>query len=200
MASLNQYLRSSTTWSLHDNGTNKREGAMWLIRNILVSVLLLSGIAGAAIAQEPQQNRLARDTDMSVPGAPSQELISDPKSAPVKKVLDWGCCGGESLGPYSCSNGSDGIVCFMLFTRKAGGSGDYNIGNMTGSAHIIDNFHLPHKAIRSYFLDGLGNAQEILNLYQGDTVWWVLVFETGPKPIRGARLVIGAPEFQMAVR
>jgi hypothetical protein len=113
-----------------------------------------------------------------------------------KSVSYW----GGSLGPYNCSNGPDGIVCFLLVTRKDAGAQDYNATGLGENAKIIDNFHLPHKIIRSYYLDGLGGAQEVLNLSQGDIVWWVSVFEAGPKPIRGARFIIySAPEFQVPV-
>jgi hypothetical protein len=155
--------------------------------------------------------RLAATTLPGVPlpstgrGAPSEELLRSPSSAPlVDFVKNYS---GLELGLYNCFNvpapaanarAPGSIACYGTATKNAQGAFDYHIEHLfPQQTKLVDNLHIDHRLRRAFFLDGVGRAQPIMNLSAGESIWWSLEFEPGPQPVSSARIVLGYGQLQL---
>jgi hypothetical protein len=66
---------------------------------------------------------------------------------------------------------------------------DYNTVAVLGYPRLIDNFHIEHKPSRSFYLNGRGQQQDVVNLAQNEKTWFVVEFEGGAPDIKSVRVI-----------
>jgi len=94
------------------------------------------------------------------------------------------------IGLYSCTNGANSVLCYIVMSQIASRQQDYNINSMgTNQFKLVDNFHIEHRLRRAYFIDGLGSHQQTTNLSTGESVWLALEFDPVARPISSARII-----------
>jgi hypothetical protein len=136
----------------------------------------------------------APDTSASSGSPPPSSGIGqlpDPGQAMTSDVFQSGWwIGPHSIAFYKCLNGDQSIVCYFVWTRLAGGSGDLDLGNsIWAPTRLVDNFRLEHRMLRAYAINGLGGHQQTVNLDKGDSTWIAFEFDPGPQKISHARIV-----------
>jgi hypothetical protein len=128
------------------------------------------------------------------PGAPSGQLLQAPESAKMSETMHEG---GASIGLYNCSNQQEStekeiIACFFVLTRTDSGQYDYSLERIASwQPTLINNFHVEHKLVQVYILNGRGQRQSPINLDKGDRVWFAAEFADGADDITAARIVWG---------
>jgi hypothetical protein len=107
--------------------------------------------------------------------APSTTLLQSPSS---------------DYGLYRCIRNATAISCYIVITRTADGQQDYQVANASAQKEkLIDNFHVEHRLHDAFFIDGLGQHQQHINLSTGESVWFGLEFEPGTQIISSARII-----------
>jgi hypothetical protein len=133
-----------------------------------------------------------REQSMGLPNSEHAEVIDT-------KQIDWG--GKHSAGLHKCSVEGSAILCsFVITNLETGEDRDYDTRTIIGAGpRLVDNFHVEHQPVRSYFLNGRGKQQEMVNLAENDSVWFVIEFENGSKDITKIRIISDGAQFSGSV-
>jgi hypothetical protein len=142
--------------------------------------------------------------------APSGELLQSPSSAPlIDFIKDY--YGPQEVGLYSCANApsqtdtgdsslKSGINCYGTFIKSGGGPSDFGVDWLfPGETRLVDNFHVEHRLRHEFFLNGLGEKKQNINLSAGEGVWWALEFEPGTRLPSSGRIILFNGQFQTPI-
>jgi hypothetical protein len=83
----------------------------------------------------------------------------------------------------------DHFACNFFEKNNSNATGDFKYGGSTWATKLVDNFRVDHQLVRGYFLNGLGQRQDIVTVGKDDWIWAVQEFSGPVKEITSVRVV-----------
>jgi hypothetical protein len=137
---------------------------------VAAGVLLTAMIALPAIWAQEQERPPSDLSSLTVAGSVS--------------VINFG-----PINVVGCAKKQDHLVCNFVLKNDSTSTVDVKYGGSVWTTKLVDNFRIDHSLVRGYFLNGLGQRQDMVTLGQGDWVWAVQEFAGPNNEITSVRVV-----------
>lgn len=137
----------------------------------------------------PHHGSSAGQLDCAPGSQRSGAAPSDLSSLTIAGTVTVGGHGDFSIGVVGCSNKEDHFVCNFFIKYNLNSTTDIKYGGSTWATKLVDNFRVDHALVRGYFVNGLGQRQDVVTLGKDDWIWVVQEFAGPVNEITNVRVV-----------
>ena len=127
---------------------------------------------------------------IALPAVSAQERPpSDLSSLTIAGTVTFGAFQDFSISVVGCVKKEDHFVCNFFQKNNRNLTLDVKYGGPTWATKLVDNFRVDHALLRGYFVNGLGQRQDVVTLGKDDWIWAVQEFAGPTTEITSVRIV-----------